>query len=121
MSDPVKRLSSWKAKYNVERVKQTLDDLRPDMLARYEAVLADLVTMETKTKEVLSVSGVHTILFVPYLNFARQLFKLSRRQHIAGESLELAAQVLLEKWHSRGLDEKVLAAVRKGVFAIEAP
>jgi len=39
MSDPVKRAERWKAKYNVERVKDTLNDIREDMGKRYEAAI----------------------------------------------------------------------------------
>jgi len=42
MSDPVKRAARWKAKYNVERVKDTLNDIREDMGARYEAAIAEV-------------------------------------------------------------------------------
>lgn len=121
MADPIKRLSSWQHKYNTERVKATLDDLRPDMLNRYKAVLAELYDMEIKVKEVLNTHSVQTILYVPYLNYGRQLFKLTRQQRISGESVELAAQVLLDKWKNRGLDPNVLAAVRSDVFSIQAP
>jgi len=31
MSDPAKRTERWKAKYNVELVKDTLSDIREDM------------------------------------------------------------------------------------------
>jgi hypothetical protein len=120
MSDHIKRLESWKVKYNTERVKQTLDELRPNMLTRYEATLAQLVAMEEKTKQVLNECGVHTILYVPYLNYSRQLLKLTR-QSISGESAKKAAQVLLDKWRERGLDPDVLAAIRFGVYSITAP
>jgi hypothetical protein len=33
----------------------------------------------------------------------------------------VAAQVLLDKWASRGCDPKVLAAIRKDVFNIDEP
>jgi hypothetical protein len=33
----------------------------------------------------------------------------------------MAAQVLLDKWDARGCDPKVLAAIRKDVFNIDAP
>jgi len=121
MSDPTKRVASWLAKYNTDRIKATLDDLRPEMVKRYEARVAELYAVETKTKEVLNASEVQTILYVPYINYARQLYKLSRQQNISGESLKMAAQVLLDKWRARGLDPKVLAAIRQEVFAIEAP
>jgi hypothetical protein len=121
MSDLVKRVASWMAKYNLERVKATLDDLKPEMARRYQAAVADLYAMEIKTKETLNAQGVQTILYVSYLNYSRQLFKLSRKQKISGESMQLAAQVLLDKWKARGCDPKVLAEIRSQVYDIAAP
>jgi len=121
MSDPVKRVQSWAVKYNTERVKATLDDLRPAMIERYKAAVAQLYAIEMKTKETLNMHGVSTILIVPYLNFSRQLYKLSRQQFISGETMKLAAKVLLDKWSDRGLDPDVLAAIRTEVFDIAAP
>jgi hypothetical protein len=121
MSDPVKRAERWKAKYKVERVKDTLNDIREDMGKRYEAAIADVCVMEGKVKEVINTAGVSTVLYVSYLNFGRQLYKLSRQQNISGESLAMAAQVLLDKWTARGCDPDILATVRKEVFNIDAP
>ena len=64
---------------------------------------------------------MHTIYYVPYLNYARQLYKLSRQQGISGESFALGAQVLLDKWSARGLDSAVLARIRTEVFDIVEP
>ncbi|HTW90798.1 MAG TPA: hypothetical protein VMH22_03740 [bacterium] len=121
MTDPKKRADRWKAKYNVERVKDTLNDLRGDMGARYEAAITQVYAMEVKVKEVINACGVSTSQYVPYLNFGRQLYKLSREQGISGESFAMAAQVLLDKWSARGCDPKVLAKIRTDVFDIAAP
>jgi hypothetical protein len=119
MADKMKRFTSWNVKYNTEWVKARLDALRPDMQARYQAAMTVMLAIDTKVKQVLNMQGVSTILYVPYLSFGRQLYKLSRQQDIAGESLELAAQVLREKWRARGLDPDVLLAVQKGVFSVQ--
>ncbi len=121
MADPVKSAARWKAKYNLKRVNETLNDLRDDMAVRYEMAMNDLSAMETKVKEVINAYGVSTSQYVPYLNFGRQLYKLSRQQHISGESFAMAAQVLLDKWAARGCDPKVLAKIRKDVFDIDVP
>ncbi|MFO7651822.1 MAG: hypothetical protein R6X13_10850, partial [bacterium] len=60
-------------------------------------------------------------LYVPYLNYGRELFRLSRQRGISGNSFALAAQVLLTKWAARSLDPAVLAAIRSQVFNIPAP
>ena len=121
MTDPKKRADRWKAKYNLKRVGETLGDLREDMAARYEAAMSQVYVMEAKVREVINASGVSTSQYVPYLNFGRQLYKLSRQQNISGESFAMAAQVLLDKWAARGCDPKILAKVRKDVFDVEAP
>jgi len=121
MSDPTRRAARWKAKYNLERVGATLNDLREDMAKRYEAAMAQVCAMETKVKEVINACGVSTSQYVPYLNFGRQLCKLSRQQNISGESFAMAAQVLLVKWAARGCDPDVLAKIRKDVFDTDVP
>jgi len=121
MTDPVKRAARYRAKYKVERVKDTLNDLSEDMAKRYEAAITEVCVMEEKVREVINAYGVSTSQYVPYLNFGRQLYKLSRQQHISGESFAMAAQVLLDKWAARGCDPKVLAKIRKDVFDIDVP
>ena len=118
MSDITKRTSAWKAKHNPERIKQTLDAMHEQMTQRYEAAMADMYQMEIKVKEVLNESGVHTIIYVPYLNYARQIYKLSHSRNINGDSLALDAAILLDKWAARGLDREVLSGIRFKVFNI---
>jgi len=65
------------------------------------------------------VFGIIEVVF--YLDFARQLFRLSHGRSISGPTLAREAQVLLEKWASRGLDPDVLATVRTEVFNIGEP
>ena len=121
MDDPGKRAANWEAKYNTEAVKQSLDRLRPAMAARYQAAAAQLCIMENEVRTQLNQCGVHTMLYVPYLNFGRQLYKLSKQRGISGESFAMAAQVLLDKWAARGCDPDVLAKIRTDVFDIPAP
>ena len=121
MTDSNQRLIAWQIKTDTGRVKETLDALRPDMLKHYEAAVVSLCEMETKARQTLNAAGVHTIMYVPYLSYARQLYKLSRQQGISGESFALGAQVLLDKWAARGLDSAVLARIRTEVFDASAP
>ncbi len=121
MTDPNQRRMNWQIKTDTTKVKQILDDRRPDMLKRYEAAVASLCEMEVKARQTLNAAGVHTIFYVAYLNSARQLYKLSRQQGISGESFALQAQVLLDKWANRGLDQAVLARIRTDVFDAPAP
>jgi len=121
MKDSVQRRENWEVKYNLDRVKQILEAKRATMAAHYEAAVAGMVAAEIKVRETLNSCGVNTILYVPYLNFGRQLYKLTTQRQIAGDSAAIEAQVLLEKWASRGLDPKVLATVRTQVFNVGEP
>jgi len=121
MSDVTRRISRWKAKYSPEIAAQTTARIYADMTERYEAAVVALTTMETETKQVLSASGIDTMYIVFYLDYARQLFRLSHGRTISGATLAKEAQVLLEKWQARGLKPEVLAAIRYEVFSVPAP
>ena len=60
MSDPNQRLTNWQIKTDTGKVKQILDDLRPDMLKHYEAAVASLCEMEVKARQTLNAAGDHT-------------------------------------------------------------
>jgi len=121
MSDVVRRIARWQVKCTPERTKATLDAIREDMRARYEAATTALAAMETDVKQTLNAQGVNTINYVPYLSFARQLFKLSNKKGITGENMAIEAKVLLDKWAARSLNPDVLAAIRFENFSINEP
>ena len=121
MSDALRRLSRWQAKYSPEIAAQTTARIYADMSERYQASMVALCNMEAETKQVLDSSGIYTMYIVFYLDYARQLFKLSHGRTISGATLAKEAQVLLEKWQNRGLRPDVLAAIRTNVFSVPAP
>jgi len=55
MKDPVRRKENWEAKYNLDRVKQTLEAKRAKMAEHYEAAIAAMCSKETKVREALLV------------------------------------------------------------------
>ncbi|MEO0085609.1 MAG: hypothetical protein ABIK37_03160 [candidate division WOR-3 bacterium] len=115
------RVRHWDKKFNVGRAMAAIEAQRQKMLERYEAAVTALCAVEEQVRQVLNSAGVQTIDYIWYLNYGRELFRLSRRKGIAGESMALAAQVLLEKWQHRGLDGEVLAAIRTEVLSIGEP
>jgi len=121
MSDVTRRVSRWKAKFSPDIAAQTTSRIFADMTERYEAAMVALSSMEVQTKQVLDASGIDTMYIVFYLDFARQLFRLSHGRSISGPTLVREAQVLLEKWQARGLRADVLAAIRYEVFSVPAP
>jgi hypothetical protein len=99
MSDITRRISRWKAKYSPDIAAQTTARIFDDMTERYQTSMVALCTMETETKQVLDGSGIDTMFIVFYLDFARQLFKLSHGRTISGPTLAKEAQVLRPRRH----------------------
>jgi hypothetical protein len=118
--DPTKRIANWNEKYNLERVNAVLTEKRPTMLQNMSAVIPLMTAMEQQVKQVCDGAGVSTIQYPFYLCFGREMWKLTR-QDISGESMALAAAVLIAKWKARGLTEAVLQAIRTDVFNVVAP
>lgn len=120
MADPTKRIAKWNVKFDTERVKAILDEMRPTMLERVNSVFTNIVAMETQVKQVLDTEGVPTINYPGYLAYGRELWRLTRKE-ISGTSMQLEALVLLNKWVARGLTQSVLEAIRLQVFNVSAP
>jgi len=120
MMDPTRRIAKWNAKFDTERIKATLDVMRPAMLANVTAVFPMITAMELQVKQVCDGAGVPTIQYPFYLNFGREIWALTRKE-VSGESLALEAATLIAKWVARGLQQPVLQAVRTDVFNVAAP
>jgi hypothetical protein len=120
MTDPTRRIAKWNAKFNTERIKGILDDMRPAMLANVTAVFPLITAMELQVKQTCDASGVPTIQYPFYLNFGREIWALIRKE-VSGESLAQEAAVLVAKWTARGLTAPVLQAIRSEVFNVGAP
>jgi hypothetical protein len=117
MSNLLKRITKWDVKFNPTRIKEVLEQLRPNMLANVQATFPEIVAMETQVKQVLDGEGVATIDYPFYLSFGREMWRL-QRAGISGDSLAREAQVLIQKWVGRGLAQPVLEVIRTQVFNI---
>ena len=120
MIDPTKRIANWDAKFDTTRIKATLDQKRPSMLASVNAVTPMITAMELQVKQVCDGAGVATIQYPFYLCFGREMWALSRKD-ISGESLAKEAAILITKWTARGLTAAVLQGIRTDVFNVSAP
>ncbi len=120
MIDPTRRIAKWNVKFNTERIKATLDEMRPTMLQNVTAVTPMITAMELQVKQVCDGAGVPTIQYPFYLCFGREIWALTRKE-VSGESLALEAATLIAKWVARGLQTSVLQAVRTDVFNVAAP
>lgn len=68
-------------------------------------------------KQLCCEAGVAPCLLLSYFNFASEIDKLERLE-ISGESARMEAKVIVDKWLSRGLAEKVLSSILAGIFNI---
>jgi hypothetical protein len=119
-TEPQKRILRWDRKFDVPRTAAAIAAQRDRMQQRFEAATVALCAMEENVRQVLNEQGVPSPSYVWYLDFGRQLFRLSWSQGMAGTSLAQAAQVLSAKWQARGLNADVLAVICKQVFSIGA-
>ncbi|MFO7638502.1 MAG: hypothetical protein R6X14_04240, partial [bacterium] len=65
---------------------------------------------------VLCTAGLPPMLFVFYLDYARELWKLTNR--VSGDSAVGEAAALAAKWVARGLSVELLRRVAYEVFSI---
>ena len=114
-----KRTSRWNRKYDPERIKQINEEGKPEYLAAVTTVNIELEQMEIATKTILNVEGVSVADVANYLAFSRELWKKSKTY--SAQTLALEAQVIQEKWTSRGLSMSVCEAIKFGVYGISAP
>ena len=120
MSNAQSRMLKWTVKTDPARVQGVLTGLRDLMTDKMAAMVPELITIETRTKQVLNENGVSIIQNPFYLAFARELWSLQRRQ-FAGDALTREAAILLQKWVSRGLTAAVLEQIREQVLTIPTP
>ena len=52
MIDATRRIARWNVKYNTERIKATLDEMRPTMLQNVIAVIPMITAMVLQVKQV---------------------------------------------------------------------
>jgi len=77
---PTRRIAKWNAKFDTERVKGTLDAMRPSMLQNVNSVVPMITAMELQVKQICDGAGGahHPVPF--YLCFGREMWKLTREQ-----------------------------------------
>ncbi|MFO7637759.1 MAG: hypothetical protein R6X14_00420 [bacterium] len=89
---------------------------QPAVMARVQASMDGLHAVEADTRTVLCTAGLPPMLFVFYLDYARELWKLTNR--VSGDSAVGEAAALAAKWVARGLSPDILHRVAYEVFSI---
>lgn len=115
----IRRMSKFEAKYDPESIKKAIGKHRDSIIAQQTVKQAELEKMENMTRIILGEENIPTPFFPAYLNFARQIWKM--RVRFSEETLKTEANIALDKWVSRRLEENVLIRIRNEIFTLEAP
>jgi len=101
-----------------DNVRAKFDALKPLMLDQQEARQAEIVDFETKVREILDDAGIVGNFRVPYLNFARALYRA--KGHNSGIALRKIATAEKAKFVELGLDPTILDQIVNVVIGAAA-
>ena len=78
----------------------------------------ELVRMQVK--QICCGCGVATFMLPAYYCFAFEVDRV-KEMDLGGDEAAIEADMAMSKWLARGLEQRVLEAIRSQVFNIEAP
>lgn len=105
----VYRIKKYEGKVVGDVVKARFDSLKDSMVEQQQVRFSDLENIENTIKGIVEPQGVATILVPHYLNFGRELYKLT--QKFSGTTLDNEALICFTKWKSRGLTVAILKTI----------
>lgn len=100
----VRRIEKWDAKLSGDVLSEKVAKLKPMRKSQIEAEFPTLVTVENEVKIILGESGLSSSFNPIYLNFAREVYWMSKRLHSKQLLLEVNASIA--KWTTRGFDRE---------------
>jgi hypothetical protein len=115
----LRRMKKLDANFDPDSIRQSLTKQRDSIMEQQAVKQAELEKVENLTKLLISENGVSAALYVSYINFARQIWKIQNTY--SSETLKIEADIMLYKWTRRGLNEDILKRIRNEIFTLEAP
>jgi len=106
---PDRRRRKFAAKVDADVLRQQTLALKHLMVQGQSVYFPDIATVEGKVKVLVEAQGVTTLKVRDYLNFAREMYKLSKK--FQATTLQAEAQVRVDKWVARGLTGSLLIKV----------
>jgi hypothetical protein len=96
-----------------ERVRKysLAPNVTEEQVRKYRKASLSLIRFEKKVKEILESHNVHKINWAPYMNFARHIWKRSRKYRFGALKIFVDASILY--WNKLGFDEDVLTEIGK--------
>jgi len=107
---PAYRQRKYEAKIDADVVRSRFASLKDLMVEQTSVKFSDLADMEDGVKRnILEPAGVPTIQIPFYLNYARQLYRLTTK--FSGQALINEAKLKIETWVARGLNRDLLVKI----------
>lgn len=113
------RIAKWKAKMAGEALSVVTGKQLENMTDQISTIFPEIERVENATKVILEEAMVTTLENPSYLNFARQVYRCTKR--FAGGQLLNAVNVYFNRWFAEGLDEDILDKIRDAVFSLAPP
>ena len=104
-----RRKEKFEAKIDSETLKRQTDALKPSMVSQESEYFSKIADVETKVKNLVESVGTDTLKIRDYLNFAREMYRLTKK--FSGATLNAEAQLKVDKWTTKGLDNALLIRV----------
>ena len=115
----LRRIQKWDKKLAGDVLSKRVEELKPMMFSQIEAEFPTIVQVETKVKTVLGEFGIPTWQNPPYLNFSREIYKLTKR--FTSNQLRKMAEAAMVKWVYLDLEQPILEEIRNTIFTLTAP
>lgn len=106
-----KRKRKYMAKVDGETLAKQTKALKPLMVEGETEYFNEIAKLEAKVKGLVETEGVSTLHVRDYLNYAREIFSVSKRFEAATRNVE--AQLILNKWQNRGLNGSLLVKIAR--------
>ncbi|HIP92675.1 MAG TPA: hypothetical protein EYH25_04425 [Thermotoga sp.] len=116
--DFTERVENYDLAVNPEIVKMKFEARKAKMVQQMQKAHAQLTEMEKAVRSILDDEGILGVMRVPYLNFARALFRA--KGHQGGLALRKTATAWKAKAVAEGLDPVILDKIIKAVIGEEA-
>lgn len=115
----LRRIDKWDMKLAGDVLSERVATLKPMMKSQVETEFPLLVEVENEVKVILGDVGISSSLNPPYLNFARETYRMSKK--LLGKQLLREVDATMAKWIARGFDRDILERIRNTVFTLTAP
>jgi len=103
------RFRKYKGKIDPDVISGRFDALKGHMDIMVASEFPKLVEFEMKTKAILEKHAVYSWQFPFYYNVAREMYAKAKK--FRGDTLVALAQIVANKWVTRGLNADIVAEI----------